>query len=729
MAVEYDRTSPPYDNTNVDNYADQDGVIDKLPSLSLDMPDGEIIRNLNYRINESRDYWDDAKGFDLKNVRSENVRYYLGKIDEKGLYKHQKAYKENQIFLGEESIISYVTAQIAGPVAIPASKEERSKLFAGDLEKAIKAHGEDVVNLEQIIELVIRSIRLKRLGIIKLRFDKTIGAHGEIISESINPEHIILDKNATLGSNPEFVCHVLKRSADKLIAEFPDKEKDIMKKLGIQRKTAKKMTEELAVREVWVTHYKNKQPVEGLIHYFDDLVLAKDKNPNWLYSSEKSNILKSPKKPFIFGNLANLGDHLIDDTTPVEQAIEAQKQLNRRGRQITENADKANGMLVISTESGLTKDDAQNLTGDPNQKLVIDTKGQSVEQLVHQIQAQVLPQYVIDDKLDARMQVGNLLGAPTDFTGSQADDGDPTLGEVMVKKNQSSGLQDKMVRAITRMLGDYYEFLVQMMVVWYTEEHSFVHDAGDGEFDYITLKRGLIEPGTRVKSGQPASPDKTHKYAIAFKLLEKEAVSLLDAYKMLDLDNPQQLYDNWAKQQKDPDSLARDSLNTVDESEAYVAYQDIMDGVKLEPKENPTIEYVIALRKLMINDKFLKSKRSDQKKFEAYVDQCLDSLEVRTELDSIGLENPEELRPDHPLAPPPPEPQPMMPGMMPMAGGMPQAPMGAMPQQGMPMPGQPPVGMPPPMPAPMPSSVFAGSPMPPPGQMPPPAQPTGLPMM
>lgn len=713
MSVQYDRTSPVYDNTNVDNISQQSGVIDKLPSLSLDISDSEIIKNLDYRINESRDYWDDAKGFDLKNTRNDNVRYFLGKIDEKGLYKHQKPYKENQIFLGEEAITSYVTAQIAAPVVIPASKEDRSKLFAGDLEKAIKAHGEDVVDLERIIELTVHNIRLKRLGVIKLHYDKNYGAKGEIISAAINPEHIIIDKNATLGSDPAFICHVLKKSAEELLSEYPKKQNEIMKKLGIQRKTPKQMSQELAIREVWVTHYKDNKPQQGVVWYFEDLVLEKDRNPNWLYASENLNLLKFPKKPFILGNLVNLGDHLIDDTSPVEQAIEQQKVLNRRGRQIMENADKANGMLIISTDSGLTKDDAQNLTGDPNQKLVIKTNGQAVDQLVHQIQAMALPEYVINDKLDARIQVGNLLGAPTDFTGSQADDGDPTLGEVMVKKNQSSGIQDKMVRAITRMLGDYFEYLVQMMIVWYDEEHSFVHNAGDGEFDYITVKRGLIEEGIRVKAGKPASPDRSRIEAITMKLLEKEALSLLDVYKMLQLDNPQQLYDNWAKQKADPMSLARDVMGTIDESEAYVIYRDIMEGKKVEAKENPTKEYVLSLRKLMINDDFINAPKNRQKAFDKYVNDCLDSLEIRLELDQAGQQDPtgQDLRPQIPLQPLAPPIPPQMPGMgmppqgMPMGAPQPGMP-GAM-SPSMPMPGQPPMGMP--MQPPTPSGVFGGT--------------------
>lgn len=711
MAVQYDRTAPVYNDSSVDNISEQSGVIDKMPSLSLDIEDHEIIRNLDLRINESRDYWDDAKGFDLKNSRNENVRYFLGRVDEKGLYRHQKPYKENQLFLGEQAVVSYVTAQMAGPVVIPASKSDRSKLFAGDLEKAIKAYGEDVVDLERIIESCVRNIRLKRLAVVKFRYDPHFGSNGEIIMESVNPEHVILDKNATLGSNPGFVCHVRKMSVEEIVSTWPNKKAEVMKHLGIQRRTAKQMTQELAVREVWVTHYKNSEPVEGFVVYFDDLVLEKDRNPNWMYANDKQNLLKYPKKPFIFGNLVNLGDHLIDDTTPVEQAIEQQKVLNMVGRQILEVAGKANGLLVISTDSGLTKDDAQNLTGDPNQKLVIKTNGQSVEQLVHQIEAQQLPDFVANLKMDARIQIGNLLGAPTDFTGSQADDGDPTLGEVMVKKNQSSGIQDQMVRATTRMLKEIYQYLVQMFIVWYTEEHSFVHDSGDGEFDYITLKRGLIEEGIRVKAGRPANPDRARVEAIILALLKQKAVSLLDAYRLLQLDNPQQLYDNWAKQQQDPMALARDAIGVVDDSAAFVIFKDIMDGKKVEQKDNPTKEYILSLRKLMINDEFLVAPLAKQKSFMDYVSKCLDSLEVREQLDQAGQQDPtgQNLDPQVPLPPLPPPPMPMgMPGM----GGMPMPPMGApgmMPPAPM---GQPPMGMPP-MQPPTPSSVMAPPPAPP----------------
>lgn len=749
MALDYDRTGPVYDNTAVDNFTDREGQIDQYAALSFDMPDREIVRNLNQRINDSESYWNDAKGYDLKNARNVNQRMHLGRVDESGLYKHQKQYKENQIFVGEESIVAYVTSQIAGPLVVPAGKEDLHKTFAGNLEKAIKCYCTDVIDLEALVEMWARDILNNRVAVAHFYFDADLN---EVILSHESPEHVILDKDCALGKNPGFICHVLKRSADQLISEHPEAEKKILEYLGIQRKTIKQMTKVYAVRKVFVTWYDKKgKAEEGVVWYLGDTVFKKIRNPNYLYAKKDMNLLKYPKKPYIFGNLVNYGAHLIDNTTPLEQAIEPQLYLMRRGRQIAENADKANGKLVISTRSGLTKDDGQNITGDPNQKLFIDDEdGQGVDKLVMQLEAQTLPDYVVQDKQDARMQIGNIMGAPTDFTGSEANDGDPTLGQVMIKKNQAAGRQDMMVRAITRMLRDVYEYLVQMFIVWYTEERQFTYDGGDGEYDYITLKRELIHKGIRVKASKPANPDRSRIEAIVLKLLEQKAISLLDAYKILQLENAQQLYDNWAKQQRDPMSLARDALDVIDATEANVAFQDIMNGEKVPPKDMPTKEYILALRKLMIdgvytNSKgddvaFVKAPSKDQARFIKYVNQCIDGLEQRIALEEaseVGPPTGESLRPGAQLpnpnmpAPPPFGAPPAGPPQGGMPGQPPMPPMGGAPMP----PGMPPGPMAPPpgmQPRPLtPGGVFGGTPIPAPGSapVPQPTNPASLPMV
>jgi hypothetical protein len=303
----------------------------------------------------------------------------------------------------------------------------------------------------------------------------------------------------------------------------------------------------------------------------------------------------------------------------------------------------------------------------------------------------------------------------------------------MLKKNQAAGRQDMMVRAMTRMIRDYYEYLAQMMVVWYTDEHQFTFDGGDGEFDVITMKRDLVPKGVRISASKPANPDRSRVEAIALKLLEQKGISLLDAYRLLQLDNPQQLYDNWVKQSGNPQDLARTGMDAIDESAAYVAYEDILNGKKVDEPENPSKEYILTLRKLMINDEFLKAKRSIQNKFIAFVNKCIDSFEVRMQLDDASKveEDPEPLRPGTPL---PPLQPPMQPGMgqpgMPPQGMPPGQPMPGAPQMGQPMPSM--NGMPgPQLPAPTPQSVFGGTPIPAPGQapMPQPGNPSSLPMV
>jgi diacylglycerol kinase (ATP) len=136
---DYEQTSPPLSDTKVDRLADvPTGQIDQLPSLSIDIPDSQIIRNLNNRIDDSIGYWDDPSGYNLRQSRNESMRFYLGKQnDVRSLYRFQTPYVENQIYIAEQSIVAYLTAQNPQPEVSPAQNNQQSKIFAADLEKVL----------------------------------------------------------------------------------------------------------------------------------------------------------------------------------------------------------------------------------------------------------------------------------------------------------------------------------------------------------------------------------------------------------------------------------------------------------------------------------------------------------------------------------------------------------------------------------------------------------------
>lgn len=710
---DYAQISPVLNDTRVDNLQDApSGEIDRLPALSLDLPDTTIVKNLDARIEDARSYWDMPEGFNLREARNENMRLFVGRqVDASHLYRFQVPYIENQIFVAVESIVSYLTTQSPQPEVYPARDEDQCRKFASDLEKALMAHGEKF-QLKRLLEISVRNLLLKRLGVIHLQFDPNHGKNGEIIPVAVDPDHLILDKNAVFNSNPAFICHILKFSAEELCFKYPDKKQAIFDALGIVRGTPKQMTQEVAVRQVWLTHYdKSGKPQEGCVTYFGKLVLAKYKNPNWLYANSSKNFLDTPKKPYIFLNYINDGQHIIDITTAVEQAANMQNILNKRGRQIMENADKANGLLVISSDSGLTKDDAMNLTGDPNQKIIIKTAGQPVNNLVYQVAPHQLPSYVMDDKLDQRMTILNIMGAPTEFTGADAQqaDSEKTLGQSMMQKNQAAGRQDLIGRAIDSFMDSYFKYLVQMMLVWYDEKHFFVYNGGDGEFDYVTLHRDLFDEGMEVtvKSGTTLPFDKQRQEAVAMNLAKMGMIDPYNLYRDLHMDSPQKRYDSWFKWKTDPSSLAREVDDAQAESEAYVDFVEILAGKKVAPHDDASTEHILTHRKQMLTDKFLKAGKRIQNNFLDHLEKELESLEMRTTLDQMSQEEgAEALAPQNPIVPPQPPQMGQQPTGMPSpAPGSPpapgMAPPGAMPQQ------QPPMA--PPAQAPMDQSIMQGA--------------------
>lgn len=692
---DYEQTAPPLNDTKVDRLAEvPPSSIDQLPPLTIDIPDNQIIRNLENRIQDSVGYWDAPDGYNLRQARGDNMRLYLGKqLDVRSLYRFQIPYIENQIYIAEQSILAYVTAQNPEPEVSPAQDTPQSKIFASDLEKVCMAHSQKI-QLHQELENAVRNALNKRIGLIYFEFVPDYGKNGEIIPRAINPEEVIIDKNARQGDNPAFISRQLKMSVNEACNRWPNKKEEIYRECGIVRGTYKQLEDIINIREVWVTYYdKDYEPHEACVYYFGACVLEKDKNPHWLYASREKNFLDMPRKPFIALNFDNDGAHWIDQTSAVEQAGNIQNILNKRGRQLMEVADKANGTLVIDTRSGITKADSQDLTGDPNQHIVIaGIPGVDNQSLVFRLPPPEIPQFLFNDKIDQRTTIHAIMGTPSEFTGSNdGDDDEETLGEANMKKNQASGRQDLYVRAIDRFMDEYFKMLVQMMVVWYNEKHFFVYNGGDGEFDYLTMSRDLIEDGIaiNVKSGTTLPFDKQRQEAIVLKLMDNDmSISLLDAYKLLHMQNPQQLYDNWAKQQTDPMSLARDALDEMDEAKAYIAYVEIMAGKEAKEPDDCSKEFVLSLRKLMIRDEFIKAPRKYQKKFLDYVEKAVNSLELRTSLDIMSKEGIQLLEPTQPIQPLPPPQPPMMPDM----GGMPPGPPGMMP------PGMPPMGGGAPMP-------------------------------
>jgi hypothetical protein len=664
---------PPLSDSVVDDLHDKDGELETMPLLSLDLSDRFITQNLHNRIQMSIDYFNSKDAFSLRDKRIKNLRMIRGdQIDENQLYHYQTPYKDNELFVGVDAMISYISASLSSPQVYPASKKEESKILARDLLSYIKGHSQKF-DLEAELEAVALNIQAQFVGILTLEWKPDYGETGDLIPRSVNPMHYFVDKHARRGSNPAFEGEVLKDDIEGLIAKFPKKEAEILKLFGIQRKGTQNTSKEIAYRQVYFTYYDKKyRPQEAVAWYVQDLVLDKRKNPNWLYKGEGQNFLDMPRKPYIKFNLFTDGEHVIDMTSAVDQAVPMQEMHNKEGRQVIDNLATANGFRVVAA-GAMTDDALENLTGDPNQSVIVKLKPQQkLDDVYKQVEPHIVSGELITDRDKSAEVIHGILATPSQFRGDDTDQ-TQTASEAQLIKNQASGRQDRFVRAMDRGLTQYYQFLVQMMTVWYTEKHYMTIDGGDGQFDFIEMHQNKIEQGMTVLVKGQSSGDKARLQAIAQNGAELKFLSPLDWYKYMDLDDPQRLYDNLVKWTTNAAQLAMDLGSQEQDRDAVMDFSELMAGRKVKQRDDITPQYLDSFRKQMISDDFLSPKLSNKIKMAVitFAQEAMVRLALRTELDEAS---------DAPLMPEPLPPtvqatlpqQPMQPMGQPQAGLPPQ---------------------------------------------------------
>lgn len=675
--------SPVFTDPSVDQVTEQTGLVDDRPLLSITTEDRELIANFNRWINDSRAYWNDKKSYNLEDARKNNERYYLGKqIDTSKLYDYQVPYIDNQIYVGAQAVMAYVSGQSPSCEIVPEDDTVQSKVMAQDLETAVNIHTERH-QLAKKIKAAVKNMYTKRVGVIKLKWDDNIK---DIVPIAVDPERLILDKDCKQDEEPTFIAEICTDSVAALIKKFPGKEAAIMKGLGRARKTPKLMGQIVAYNEVWFTDETAEYgEQECVAWYFGDVVLDKIKNPNYLYDKEGiaiRNFIDAPTKPYVFFNYINDGSSLIDQTTPIEQAIPLQDILNKRGRQIIENADTANSILVLKSGS-ISTEDAGNITRDPNQVLMLDTPAeQPLASAYGEIAPHLLPSYVIQDYQNIKNSIHNVLGTPSQFRGDDSKRDVGTLGEAKMIQSQAGGRQDEIVREIEYGIDRYYRLLVQMFKVYLDEAKSFATRDNDGKFVHVEMSRESMPniAEISVSRGSLLRTDRERQENVSMTLAKMGLIDPYNLFKDLSLEDADKRYEALVKFKVDPTTLVSDVKSEVNDREAYIDFAVIMNGQEAEPRKDIEPSYILAMRKLMMTDQFLYADPAKQQALMAYLEDAVIGLAQRAKLEAADeqglLVDPNlPITPEPPELPPPPMPMPGMP--MPPQGGAPMPPQGA----------------------------------------------------
>lgn len=593
---------------------------DETSVFALPLEDDTLLTLLKKPVKESEAYWDST--FGLAKVRKDNMNLWLpNHWKDKDVYDYQEdyLYQDNRIFTSVETICSVVNARIAQPEVIPAQEGIISEQVAKDLQKVLFAWAEKH-RVADLFRIATRNLLLKRAGYLKLRFDPNVGEHGEIIPEFLPPEDLVVDQDARYGDIPRFEAQKIRnKTGEELLAMFPDSKDKIYKMLGVNRVNSKgdpvvyrsQLGKKNTIWEAWFRYYdEEKKTYAGGLAFCNEsfgVVLSKDKNPNWNYQEETkgsvSNLLDFPSPPIFPVNYLNDGTSYIDLTSMVEQAAPLQRILDRRGFQIMENAEQAGSGLIFNTLM-ITKEDIARLTGSPDER--IGVKG-DVNKAATRIAPPPLPNYVIEDKNDARSEIDNIFATHDISRGEQSNN--KTLGQDQIQQGQDYTRMDDIARAIERTAANFYRYVVQMMKVYYTEDHWFKATGEDGQFDFVVMKSDMIEDGIDVKVEAGSTLPVNKKSQVDF-VIQLAPLGLIDPLSLYEvgaggtMPSPKKMLERYLLFKTDPASFLGKAKEDDFDRYAFMDIQILNSGEMPKIRDEISPEYLKFMNNYMTSGEF-----------------------------------------------------------------------------------------------------------------------------
>lgn len=601
------------ENVLEESFTELSTAVTDYEVLDPTMSDDDLDKMLIQSLEADRAHWN-KKPWNLEETDVVNTAFLLGdQINEKEYVGNETRYMDNRLFSSSRAILSYATGQLAKPDITPSRGDEIYLKGARDTGSALyQDSADDHVDL-QVRAAVLNLISRKR-AYLKLRYDPNVGEFGKVVSENCNPEDIILCRFSGYMKNPAKIYHRLRCSIDELCAKFPNKQTEILEAFSIKRGVYTQTSRMVTYFECWFTYTdSDMKPKEGVCWFLTEqhLILDKMKNPNWIYDKNRktemqANVTTLPPKPFVIFNHINTGHSAIDETCLIEQAVPLQRMLNKRLRQIGENADYVNGRWVYSKKA-FSEEDARKLINKGARTLAGVDK-EDVSNTLMNVAPNQLGQWVENTVYDYRSEIDVTMGTPAQFKGSDPKSSD-TLGRDLMLKQQAGALQDDLVRAVSVSMAEYYKIKLQMWRVNYTDDYWFQTKGGDGKYEFILINGDKLDTnvkvGVQVDSTLPL--DKASIRSTAMELWQAgNAIDYKSLMEDLGLPNPDVRAERYLKSNMDPQgylqSIEMDTINADAESDIDLL---LMNKVP-EERDNYDQAYFDYFNKFMASNRFAK---------------------------------------------------------------------------------------------------------------------------
>lgn len=541
-----------------------------LDELTLDIEDTELVALINKRLETARPFYEE-----LEKVGAENENYWLGRqIDKKKLRDYKSKVVENVTFQTVETIIPIITSKPPEPVVQSASNTPESVAQAKNIQR-ILLHMFEKEKMKGKFQMVARHNCLRRLGILKYKYDPDTD---NIVTDYVLPQNVVVDRHG------DFVAEYLEDSIADLLQKFPEKVDEIIREFGLKAEpnqdgsydlttlSPQSLATKIKYIEFWTDEY--------VVWKYKTTIFKKLKNPNFNYKGEEAeqidengqpiapeiynyNYFDTPKKPYLFFSVFNLGKQVADDTSLVEQIMPLQDVINKRQRQIDDNFSD-NGVLMGSGDM-ITKEELAKYTGNPEDKLWVE-HGNPADG-INRLPPKQLAPFAYESLIGLKSSVDNVAGTHSTTRGERQ--GKETLGGRQILREADFGRIDLIVRSLEELADELYKAWIHMMKVYYTQPHYARILGKDGAQQVIEYSRNSIEEGIEisVKEGSTLPIDKVSQRQEALDLLQMQGIDPISLFEKLEWPNPQESARRLFLWKNDPLSLFPDLKEEMAQNE------------------------------------------------------------------------------------------------------------------------------------------------------------------
>jgi len=475
--------------------------------------------------------------------------------------------RDNRVFLAVESVIGNLTGRPSKPNVLPGNESPESGQVATDLTD---------VFLEKY-----RTLKLKkkvRRGLRWLLLSRKIVLKNIWNNDKDDFDLAVVDPRSIRFSENGDVVEQIDTDIDTMLDRFPDKVEEILKKAGGRKNEidARIKNDPVSYKEAWLGDW--------VVHEFRGEILKKELNPYWDWDGvffdkdemrkfdkakmkERKKLLVSargtregrvtemkkekkadkyqqylfnhfdkPTHPYICATMLDVEKKEVGETSLIEQVLSLQENINKRKRQISDNAASANGRWKIDTKHMelKSKGEWQAMKSDPEGMIIGDGVGMGVT-----IESgRDLPNMVTEDLVMSIQSLESIFGTQATMRGER-EGSETATGRAILRERGFQRLNE-LVDVVDTLHLEIYNWQLQFMKINYTESHYTKLLGKETAMRVIEIMQDNLEDGIEIKviPGQIMPVDRVYRAETAKELVVAGMITPLQYFEAAEFDNP-----------------------------------------------------------------------------------------------------------------------------------------------------------------------------------------------